>query len=161
MKFPSILATVLIVLSSLTSCQALGTRGDSKTVTGPRLFACAPKSVETGIASYYGGRWIGRKTANGERYRAGDITAAHKTLPFNTIVRVTSLSNNKTVLVRINNRGPFIRGRIIDLSMEAARELDMVSAGIRRVKVEVLEPVVPKEHALEYIANQRRASSSG
>ncbi len=76
-------------------------------------------------------------------------------------MRVTNLSNDKTVLVRINNRGPFIRGRVIDLSMEAARELDMVKAGVRRVKVEVLEPVVPKEDALEYVASQRNAFSRG
>lgn len=99
------------------------------------------ESVEKGIASYYYGRWIGRKTANGEIYRASDVTAAHRTLPFNTMVRVTNLRNNKTVIVRINNRGPFIRGRIIDLSLEAARRVDMTRAGIVPVKVEVLKEV--------------------
>jgi rare lipoprotein A len=98
-------------------------------------------STQTGIASYYYGRWIGRKTANGEIYRASDVTAAHRTLPFNTMVRVTNQRNGKSVIVRINNRGPYIRGRIIDLSLEAARTIDMTKAGIVPVKVEVLRKV--------------------
>lgn len=76
----------------------------------PEVFAPEPVSVQHGIASYYAGRWIGRLTANGERYRAGDVTAAHKKLPFNTRVRVTNLRNGKSVIVRINNRGPLCAG---------------------------------------------------
>lgn len=98
-------------------------------------------SVQRGKASYYYGRWIGRKTANGEIYRASDVTAAHKTLPFNTMVRVTNLKNGKQVIVRINNRGPYIRGRIIDLSLEAAKRIDMTKAGVVPVTVEVLKEV--------------------
>ena len=98
-------------------------------------------STQKGIASYYYGRWIGRKTANGEIYRASDITAAHKTLPFHTMVRVTNLRNGKSVIVRINNRGPYVKGRIIDLSLEAARRIQMTQAGIVPVKVEVLRKV--------------------
>lgn len=97
-----------------------------------------PTKVLHGKASYYYGKWIGRKTANGEIYRAKDVTAAHKTLPFNTRVRVTNLRNNKSVVVRINNRGPYVKGRIIDLSLAAAREVDMTKAGVVPVKVEVL-----------------------
>ena len=97
-----------------------------------------PTKVLHGKASYYYGKWIGRKTANGEIYRAHDITAAHKTLPFNTRVRVTNLRNNKSVVVRINNRGPYIKGRIIDLSLAAARQIQMTKAGVVPVKVEVL-----------------------
>lgn len=97
-----------------------------------------PTKVLHGKASYYYGRWIGRKTANGEIYRANDVTAAHKTLPFNTRVRVTNLRNNKSVVVRINNRGPYIKGRIIDLSLAAARQIEMTKAGVVPVKVEVL-----------------------
>lgn len=97
-----------------------------------------PTKVLHGKASYYYGRWIGRKTANGEIYRANDVTAAHKTLPFNTRVRVTNLRNNKSVTVRINNRGPYIKGRIIDLSIAAARQIEMTKAGVVHVKVEVL-----------------------
>ena len=97
-----------------------------------------PTKVLHGKASYYYGKWIGRKTANGEIYRAHDVTAAHKTLPFNTRVRVTNLRNNKSVVVRINNRGPYIKGRIIDLSLAAARQIQMTKAGVVPVKVEVL-----------------------
>jgi rare lipoprotein A (peptidoglycan hydrolase) len=102
-------------------------------------------STQTGKASYYSGRWIGRKTANGEIYRATDVTAAHKTLPFNTMVRVTNLRNGKEVIVRINNRGPYVRGRIIDLSLVAARQIEMTQAGVVPVKLEVLRKVPIQE----------------
>ena len=88
-----------------------------------------------GLASYYADSYEGKTTANGEIYRQGKITAAHKTLPFGTKVEVTNLSNNKSVVVRINDRGPFIRGRIIDLTKAAAREIDMVGAGVAKVKI--------------------------
>lgn len=107
----------------------------------PLLFEPKPVAVEYGKASFYGGRWIGRLTANGERYGPCDKTAAHKKLPFNTMVRVTNLSNNRSVIVRINNRGPYSKGRILDLSMVAAKEIDMIGSGIVRVKAEVLKPI--------------------
>lgn len=99
------------------------------------------QSTQTGKASYYYGRWIGRKTANGEIYRAGDVTAAHKSLPFNTMVRVTNLRNGRQVVVRINNRGPYVRGRILDLSLEAAKRIEMTKAGVVPVRMEVLKEV--------------------
>lgn len=102
-------------------------------------------STQTGKASYYFGRWIGRKTANGEIYRATDVTAAHKTLPFNTMVRVKNLRNGKEVIVRINNRGPYVRGRIIDLSLAAAKQIEMTQAGVVPVKIEVLRQVPIQE----------------
>ncbi|MEM1058384.1 MAG: septal ring lytic transglycosylase RlpA family protein [Verrucomicrobiota bacterium] len=92
----------------------------------------------TGKASFYGGKWHGRKTANGEIYNQNSMTAAHKTLPFNTRVRVTNLNNDRSVVLRINNRGPYIAGRIIDVSVAAARQLQMVNAGVVPVRVEVL-----------------------
>jgi len=95
-------------------------------------------STSRGKASWYGGRWIGRKTANGEIYRAGDMTAAHKSLPFGTRVRVTDLNTGNSTVVRINNRGPFVRGRVIDLSEAAASDLGMKRRGVIRVKLEVL-----------------------
>ena len=95
-------------------------------------------AFEDGMASWYGGKFQGRLTANGEIFDTNKKTAAHKTLPFNTIVRVTNLDNNKTVEVRINDRGPFIEGRIIDLSRAAAEEIDMVGSGVARVRVEIL-----------------------
>jgi rare lipoprotein A len=105
------------------------------------LYENKPLSVEHGKASYYGGRWIGRLTANGERYRAEDCTAAHRKLPFNTVVRVTNLKNGKCVIVRINNRGPYAKGRILDLSVVAARKIDMIGDGIIPVRAEVLMPI--------------------
>ena len=95
-------------------------------------------STSRGKASWYGGRWIGRKTANGEIYRAADMTAAHRTLPFGTRVRVTDLKTGESTVVRINNRGPFIRGRVIDLSEAAASDIGMKRRGVVRVKLEVL-----------------------
>jgi rare lipoprotein A len=93
----------------------------------------------TGEASWYGPGFNGKKTANGERFRQNDLTAAHKTLPFNTVVKVTNLTNGRTVKVRINDRGPFIRGRIIDLSKGAAKKVDMIQAGIAPVRLEIIQ----------------------
>lgn len=107
----------------------------------PALYENKPTSVETGKASFYGGRWIGRLTANGEHYHAEDCTAAHKKLPFNTMVRVINLKNGKSVIVRINNRGPYAKGRILDLSVVAARKIEMVGDGIIPVRAEVLKPI--------------------
>ncbi len=105
------------------------------------IYAPTPWFTQQGIASWYGGRWIGRLTANGERYRAADMTAAHKKLPFNTRVRVTDLKTGKQVIVRINNRGPFVRGRIIDLSVVAAKELGTYNRGLAQVKIEALREI--------------------
>jgi len=92
-----------------------------------------------GVASYYAHDFHGRKTANGETYNMYDMTAAHKSFPFNTIVRVRNLSNDKNIIVRINDRGPFVVGRIIDLSLGAAQKIDMVQSGTTQVRLEVLE----------------------
>ncbi|QDH77816.1 septal ring lytic transglycosylase RlpA family protein [Echinicola soli] len=91
--------------------------------------------IEKGQASYYADKFIGRKTASGERYQAGKMTAAHRSLPFGTVVKVKNLRNGKTVKVRINDRGPFVRGRIIDVSKKAARQLDMIRSGVVPVEV--------------------------
>ncbi len=92
-----------------------------------------------GIASWYGGKFHGRLTANGERYNKNGISAAHKTLPFGTVVRVKNLRNGKTVDVRINDRGPFIKGRIIDLSKGAAKKINMINDGIVPVELTILK----------------------
>jgi rare lipoprotein A len=92
-------------------------------------------TTRKGLASYYADSYEGKTTANGEVYRQNKITAAHKTLPFGTKVEVTNLSNNKSVVVRINDRGPFVRGRIIDLTKAAAKEIEMVGAGVTKVKI--------------------------
>jgi len=97
-----------------------------------------PGNVETGYASWYGDPYHGRRAANGEIYDKNKLTAAHLTMPFETWVKVTSLENSRSVNVRITDRGPFVKGRIIDLSQEAARQLRMIGAGTALVRVEVL-----------------------
>jgi rare lipoprotein A len=100
----------------------------------------APRTIyQRGGASWYGIGFHMRKTANGERFDMSSMTAAHRTLPFNTVVCVRSLVNGREVLVRINDRGPFSSGRIIDLSRAAAEALDMVSTGIKQVALHVVD----------------------
>ena len=97
-----------------------------------------PNYTEEGLASWYGVPYHGRRAANGEIYDMYQLTAAHRTFPFDTMVRVTNEKNGKHVDVRITDRGPFVEGRIIDLSLGAARELDMVAMGIAPVRLTVL-----------------------
>lgn len=99
------------------------------------ISSCSQKIVETGKASYYADKFNGRRTANGEIFRQRKKTAASKTLPFGTIVKVKNLSNGKTVKVRINDRGPFVQGRFIDLSKKAAKKIDMIRAGVQPVQI--------------------------
>jgi rare lipoprotein A (peptidoglycan hydrolase) len=106
-----------------------------------------------GVASWYGPRFIGKKTANGDIFDGEKFTAAHKTLPLGSKARVTNLSNQKSVEVEINDRGPFIDGRIIDLSEAAARVLGMIDRGTVNVKVELLDGTVTLEKAR---SSQRR-----
>ena len=103
------------------------------------LLALLSFPIEIGVASWYGPGYHGRLTANGEVYDMEELTAAHQTLPFNTLVRVTNLENQRTVIVRINDRGPFVKGRIIDLSKSAARRLDLLGDGITKVTVEQIK----------------------
>src|ERR1700728_5163158 len=97
-----------------------------------------PDYDETGIASWYGPTFYGHHTANGEMYDGNQLTAAHKTLPMPVNVRVTNLDNGKSLVVRVNDRGPYARGRIIDLSKRAAELLDVVQTGTARVRVTYL-----------------------
>src|ERR1700686_2278125 len=102
--------------------------------------------VSHGMASWYGSKFDGRRTANGERYDMHQLTAAHPTLPFGTLVQVTNVENGRQVVVRINDRGPFGRRRVIDLSYAAARELRMVGPGPVRVELAVIgrfDPTAP------------------
>ncbi len=104
----------------------------SRTTVAPR------ETVQIGIASWYGGEFHGRRTSSGEIFDQNEMTAAHPTLPFGTIVEVTNLENGRAATVRINDRGPFVRGRIIDLSYAAARVLGVVGPGTARVRIEVV-----------------------
>jgi len=95
-----------------------------------------------GVASYYGKDHHGKKPANGEYFDMYKLTAAHRSLPFGTKVRVTNLSNNRSVIVRINDRGPYITGRTIDLSQAAAERLGMIRVGVVKVKMEILDHAI-------------------
>ncbi len=93
----------------------------------------------TGIASFYDAKFQGRRTASGERFNNSALTAAHKSLPFGSLVKVTNVRNSKSVVVRINDRGPYVRGRVIDLSKAAAKKIGLSRTGTARVKLEVLK----------------------
>ena len=98
---------------------------------------------KVGYASFYHDKFEGRKTSSGEKFRQEKMTCAHRTLPFGTKLRVTNLANNKEVIVTVNDRGPYSKGRIIDLSREAARKLDFIRSGHTRVAIEVITDTVP------------------
>ena len=97
------------------------------------------RKIIKGISSYYAEDFHGKLTANGEVYDMYGLTAAHKTLPLNTICRVTNLANNKSLILRINDRGPYVKGRILDCSYGAAKKLNFVQQGTTRVKIEIIE----------------------
>lgn len=111
------------------------------------IFSCSPLSedepepyIQIGMASYYAKMFEGRPTASGQRYRQDSLTAAHQFLPLGTLVTVINLENHEAVDVLINDRGPFVEGRIIDLSRTAAERLNMIDQGVARVKLKVKEP---------------------
>ncbi len=113
----------------------------SATPSAPAVLPTPPtKPYEVGKASWYGGLFQGKATASGEDYNMYDFTAAHRELPLGTFVKVTNLKNLKSVIVRINDRGPVTPGRIIDLSYGAARSLEMHQKGLQKVRIDVVEP---------------------
>jgi rare lipoprotein A len=124
------------------------------TTKKPALYNPEPVHVETGIASWY----RDKRTASGERFHVNALTAAHRKLPFGTMVRVVDLKTNKSIIVRINDRGPYIRGRIIDLTVGAARQLGTYDRGIAKVRVEVLRqiPILTKPNLHERAAPKKR-----
>src|ERR1700754_3899142 len=124
-------ATSLVFAILLTGCSARRV----KVAKVPRV-----GSHETGEASWYGIPYHGRRSANGEVYDMEKLTAAHRTYAFDTWLRVRNLSNDKTVVVRVTDRGPFAHHRIIDLSRAAAREIDMLRSGVTKVQLEVITP---------------------
>jgi len=97
-----------------------------------------PAPYQVGDASYYGKRFHGRRTANGERFNMYKLTAAHRALPHGTLLRVTNVKNGRCVHVKVNDRGPYIKGRVLDVSYQAARELGMVRDGVTKVEIDVL-----------------------
>ena len=109
--------------------------------TAPRELGEEHGDGLVGMASWYGARHHGRSTASGQPFDMHQLSAAHRTLPLGTRVRVTNLENRRSVVVRVTDRGPFVPGRIVDLSYAAAKALDLVEQGIARVRLEVLPPV--------------------
>ena len=134
------LATMVLPLMLIVSAAAQ----DSDVAAIPAVAASAvpiadmETEIDGGMASYYGNELAGNRTANGERFDPGQLTAAHRTLPFGSMVRVTNMSNGDSVIVRINDRGPFAHGRVIDISQAAAREIGMHRSGTARVKLALL-----------------------
>jgi rare lipoprotein A len=129
--------TVLLILGlALSGCTTLKPR--------------EPAYQEQGMASWYGPGFHGKTTSNKEIYDMHDMTAAHRTLPFGTHVMVTNLENGRSVVVRINDRGPFVNDRIIDLSYAAAQQLDMLGPGVVKVRVEVLPDISPDPGAQKF-----------
>ena len=133
----------------LAACQSLPTAPTSSTPmsSAPTPDSLEPAFSEIGLASWYGREFRGNRTADGERFDMNAMTAAHRTLPFNTYVRVTDLATDRSVVVRINDRGPYAGDRIIDLSAGAARALGITDDGVARVRIELVK--VGKAKALD------------
>src|SRR5579863_1182526 len=153
-------------LTSLAALFAIGLVADACTSHRPPTTTPAGATLQRGEASWYGSKFNGRRTASGERYDMRAMTAAHQTLPFGTLVRVTNLDNGKQTVVRINDRGPFAHGRVIDVSYAAAKELDLVGAGTANVELAVVtsrdilpERVVPLPTVTAIIASNSAASA--
>ncbi len=109
-----------------------------------------PAHIQTGLASWYGPSFHGKTTSSREVYNMYDMTAAHRTLPFGTYVMVTNMNNGRSVIVKINDRGPFVEGRIIDLSYAAAQVLDVIVPGVIPVQIEVLADLTPPMSTQRY-----------
>lgn len=132
-------ATAILLLASILSACPSVVQRPRASHAETRPPEREPEAVESGQAGWYGNRYHGRKTSSGERFDQNALTAAHRTLPFGTVVQVKNLTNGRTVDVRINDRGPFGRKtRIIDLSRAAARALDMERAGVAPVELRIV-----------------------
>jgi rare lipoprotein A len=145
--FTITLLIVLAVLSAACAGKAVSLASPESGEPSPEVGQPSPISVpdqtyrETGVAAWYGKDFHGKKTASGETFDMNALTAAHRTLPLGTMIRVTNLDNFKSIKVRVNDRGPFVRNRILDLSLGAAKELGFIAQGTARVKIETLEAV--------------------
>jgi rare lipoprotein A len=159
--FGNLLLFFLFLLAACASTPPAAQRGDSYSIAGKRYYPIRSSTgfVQRGLASWYGGKFHGRLTSNGERYNMYGRTAAHKTLPFDTYVRVTNLNNGRKTLVRINDRGPFVHGRIIDLTYTAAHQLDMLEDGVVPVKIEALGYARRKRKAGKWVQVYERPAT--
>lgn len=139
MHFPYtswIFTSILLILASFCAGES---KQNSNIRDTPEIASTVSKNIfQSGTASWYGNQFQGKKTASGAPFDMNAFTAAHKTLPFGTIVRVMNLSNGNTVNVKINDRGPFTTKRIIDLSHAAAKKIGMINSGIAEVSIEII-----------------------
>ncbi|TYP92520.1 rare lipoprotein A [Fodinibius salinus] len=130
---------ILLLAFLISSCGTTERMGAPDTDNTTKSTSSSSKKIEDGKASWYGPNFHGKLTANGEKYDMYALTAAHRTLPFNSIIKVKNLDNGQSVTVRINDRGPYAKNRIIDLSKKAAQEIDMLGAGTARVSLILME----------------------
>lgn len=145
-RYASAITIIVVCVCFIFSCSSsprykrggLSVRPSSKVNKKKSYLPDSRSHALKGVASYYGSDFHGKKTASGEQYNMHNLTAAHKTLSFNTRVKVTNLENNKTVIVRINDRGPFKKRRIIDLSLAAAKKIGLIITGTAKVKLEII-----------------------
>jgi rare lipoprotein A len=124
------------LLAALALAASACAHGPAREEPAPSGRPGPPRAEEVGVASFYGARFHGRTTASGARYDMHALTCAHPSAPFGTRLRVTDLESGRSVVVTVTDRGPFVRGRVVDLSLAAARRLGMVERGIARVRVE-------------------------
>jgi rare lipoprotein A len=132
----------ILILVSLGAAQGVGSRDQIQNLNAATQTPATPhaKAFQVGTASWYGDYFEGRQTASGQPFNMYDLTAAHPTLPLGTLVKVTNLRNKQAVVVRINDRGPYVGDRIIDLSYSAAKVLHFKEQGIQRVRLDVIHP---------------------
>ncbi len=122
------------------------------TITTALCFFCTPSKAQTeGLASYYANKFHGRRTSSGSTYDKNGYTCAHRTLPFGTMLKVTNLRNNKSTIVKVNDRGPFAHKRIIDLSYAAAKDIGLIGAGVAMVRIEKINSQNANEIELEHL----------
>ncbi len=148
MRWMSFFAFTTLLISSCIPYKDISNVGLSKRESNNLPVRQSTDTVQYGKASWYGDKEHGNKTANGETFNRYSLTAAHKEIPFQSVVMVTNLENGKKVKVRINDRGPFVRGRVIDLSYAAAKKIGLIKSGVAEVKIEVLSTPSKRSESL-------------
>jgi rare lipoprotein A len=134
MKLVFVILFTIFIINSCAPSSRFSTRSETNTATQYRT-----GEIIVGYSSYYADKFHGRKTANGEIFDMHGYTAAHRSLPFDTILLVTNLVNGKKVKVRVNDRGPFVKGRILDLSLQAAKDIGLIGMGVAKVNIKILK----------------------
>ncbi len=137
----SLMAVCLLAASCAGPARHVGVPAEEQLLSAPSISAEAPLYRETGTASWYGGELQGRMTASGEIFDGNALSAAHRTLPLGTVIRVTNLENSRNISLKVNDRGPFVRGRVLEVTYAAARELGFAAQGTATVRIETVSPV--------------------